>query len=193
MSSSNLAQIQQKSSPKIRALPTEYNGITYRSRLEARWSVFFDALNVGQCYEEEGYELPNGQFYLPDFFIPKWNTYLEVKHVASPDERTKCAVLSDATNTRVLLIEGFPCPGSYQIHSFRPGDNLTCLSVPACQFAMDRKEDGVVWLSGCDGECACAIDKCNCVDFKWPTTISPELEKAYDDARRFWTDYRSAK
>jgi len=47
-------------------IPTSYNGIKFRSRTEARWAVFFDALSIKYVYEFEGYNL--GDFYyLPDF------------------------------------------------------------------------------------------------------------------------------
>lgn len=51
----------------IKAIETEYNGYRFRSRLEARWAVFFDACGVRWEYEPEGFELPNGMRYLPDF------------------------------------------------------------------------------------------------------------------------------
>lgn len=38
-------------------IPTEFKGITYRSRTEARWAVFFDALGAEFTYEPEGYQL----------------------------------------------------------------------------------------------------------------------------------------
>jgi hypothetical protein len=44
----------------ISNIPTRYNGITFRSRLEARWAVFWDVLGVRYFYEYEGYELPSG-------------------------------------------------------------------------------------------------------------------------------------
>jgi len=53
----------------ITAIPTEYKGYRFRSRLEARWAVFFDACGVKWEYEPEGFALPNGQFYLPDFLL----------------------------------------------------------------------------------------------------------------------------
>jgi hypothetical protein len=69
----------------ITAIPTEYKGYRFRSRLEARWAVFFDACSVKWEYEPEGFALPNGQFYLPDFLLhgcaersPK-DLYVEVK------------------------------------------------------------------------------------------------------------------
>lgn len=54
---------------KIKAIETTYKGIKFRSRLEARWAVFFDACGVNWEYEPEGFELPNGQYYLPDFLL----------------------------------------------------------------------------------------------------------------------------
>ena len=54
---------------KLRPIQTEYNGYLFRSRLEARWAVFFDACGVDYEYEPEGYKLDNGLLYLPDFLL----------------------------------------------------------------------------------------------------------------------------
>jgi hypothetical protein len=53
----------------IKAIDTHYKGYKFRSRLEARWAVFFDSLKIKWDYEPEGYELGDGDRYLPDFFI----------------------------------------------------------------------------------------------------------------------------
>ena len=53
----------------LKAIETEYRGYRFRSRLEARWAVFFDACGVKWEYEPEGFILPNGQQYLPDFLL----------------------------------------------------------------------------------------------------------------------------
>ena len=50
-------------------IQTEYKGYLFRSRLEARWAVFFDALGVKWEYEPEGYDLGDGLLYLPDFLL----------------------------------------------------------------------------------------------------------------------------
>ena len=58
----------------IKPIETYYNGINFRSRLEARWSYFFDCLDIKHFYEHEGYEINTGTKivkYLPDFYIPK--------------------------------------------------------------------------------------------------------------------------
>jgi len=39
--------------------PTKYAGITFRSRLEARWAVFFDALGISWEYEPETFLVNN--------------------------------------------------------------------------------------------------------------------------------------
>ncbi|MFI7073497.1 hypothetical protein [Micromonospora sediminicola] len=67
------------STPDIKPIETRYAGCRFRSRLEARWAVFFDALNIEWEYEPQGYELPSGQVYLPDFWLPALNLHAEVK------------------------------------------------------------------------------------------------------------------
>lgn len=63
-------------------IPTRYAGCHFRSRLEARWAVFFDALDIPWEYEHEGYEY-EGWRYLPDFYLPTIGCYVEVKGDAS--------------------------------------------------------------------------------------------------------------
>lgn len=63
----------------IKAIETEYNCYKFRSRLEARWAVFFDAAGIEYQYEPEGIETSDGEKYLPDFYLPELETYVEVK------------------------------------------------------------------------------------------------------------------
>lgn len=63
----------------IAAIPTEYNGTTFRSRLEARWAAFFDFCGWRWDYEPNDW---NG--YIPDFRIG--HTYFEVKPAQEFDE-----------------------------------------------------------------------------------------------------------
>lgn len=64
----------------IKAIETNYAGCRFRSRLEARWAVVFDHLGIPWQYELEGFELSDGQRYLPDFYLPEHGAWLEVKH-----------------------------------------------------------------------------------------------------------------
>lgn len=61
----------------IAPIETEYNGYKFRSRLEARWAVFFDTVGIKYEYEPDGYYYTEG--YLPDFYLPKDDMYVEVK------------------------------------------------------------------------------------------------------------------
>lgn len=66
----------------MKAIETVYRGYRFRSRLEARWAVFFDALGLEWEYEPEGFQIGNS-YYLPDFRILNYKRkcplYIEVK------------------------------------------------------------------------------------------------------------------
>ena len=63
----------------IKAIETQYQGYRFRSRLEARWAVFFDALGVEWEYEPEGFDLGHEGKYLPDFYLPGLDCHAEIK------------------------------------------------------------------------------------------------------------------
>ena len=63
----------------IQAIETQYQGCRFRSRLEARWAVFFDAMDIKWEYEKEGYALGELGWYLPDFWLPDLRVWVEVK------------------------------------------------------------------------------------------------------------------
>jgi len=69
----------QDTTSKIKPIETIYNGYRFRSRLEARWAVFFDAIGLKYEYEKEGYELQTLGYYLPDFYFPTLKTHCEIK------------------------------------------------------------------------------------------------------------------
>ena len=70
----------------IKALETSYNGYRCRSRLEARWLRFLDAMGAHYRYEIEGFDVA-GTWYLPDIYLTKDDVWLEVKPVR-PDDLT---------------------------------------------------------------------------------------------------------
>ena len=81
----------------------------FRSRLEARWAVFFDAMGIRYHYENEGYQvsLPNGEIirYLPDFYLPDYNMFAEVKGVDCLGQIPK----EDAEKMSWMINQGGPC------------------------------------------------------------------------------------
>ncbi len=64
----------------IKPIQTYYNGYHFRSRLEARWAVFFDSLRINYQYELEGFDLGIA-WYLPDFYLTDWDIWIEIKPV----------------------------------------------------------------------------------------------------------------
>lgn len=94
----------------MKSLPTKYKGYNFRSRTEARWAVFFDAMGITYLYEHEDVVLPNGRRYLPDFYLPKFDrgAYCEVKGEFTADEKILCYELAKHTQKCVILLEGVP-------------------------------------------------------------------------------------
>lgn len=82
----------------MKAITTVYKGWRFRSRTEARWAVFFDALGIKWEYEPEGFEMSDGTRYLPDFWLPDWGMWVEVKG-GFPTEREK--LLADRLHCEV--------------------------------------------------------------------------------------------
>jgi hypothetical protein len=137
---------------------TEYNYVTYRSRTEARWAVFFDELGITNEYEKERITLSNGQTYLPDFYLPEFNAYLEVKpndDKIVTEESFKARKLSEDLNgsdTKVWLAMGGPTEQTANIIPLSDWD----LSVPIDEilqvkenryiFYQDRRDKGLYWL-----------------------------------------------
>lgn len=92
----------------IKAIETHYKGYRFRSRLEARWAVFFDALGWEYQYEPQGFEKQvEGDAplrYLPDFLLVKHHTWVEVKGCAA-------AFQAEAPWMEEFLDYGCPLPG----------------------------------------------------------------------------------
>ncbi|WP_284125123.1 PDDEXK family nuclease [Parerythrobacter aestuarii] len=82
----------------------------FRSRAEARWAFAFDRLGLDWDYEPEGFDLHHG-WYLPDFYIPYWDAYFEVKgRKPTAHEILLCDDLSVFTEKPVIISHGPPHP-----------------------------------------------------------------------------------
>lgn len=87
------------------AIETAAYGRLFRSRLEARFAVFFTHLKAEWQYEPEGYNLPSG-YYLPDFLVifPDETLWVEIKQFNPNDtEKQKAQELANLTKTQVLI------------------------------------------------------------------------------------------
>lgn len=93
----------------VRAITTRYKGYNFRSRLEARWAVFFDHLKIRWEYEPEGFELGNGMRYLPDFWLPDMGLWVEIKPGAPDDAaKEKAWRLVESSGYPLYMSNGMP-------------------------------------------------------------------------------------
>lgn len=92
----------------LKAIETRFKGYRFRSRLEARWAVFFDALGIEWEYEKEGYDLGNGIWYLPDFWLPTFGSGMFAEVKGDEGDFSKAEQLCRITKERVWLCEGMP-------------------------------------------------------------------------------------
>ena len=191
-------------STKIPSKPTDYNGVTYRSQLEARWAVFFDSLFIRHEYEPEWMEVEAGMkvvSYKPDFYLPDLNLWVEIKPQIPKDiEITKAAGWAEEADILVLFQLSPPTETSQSGWLFHWGDKI--------KKAILNKQ---VWW------CECPVCKkiqvgelgeptCGCIDYEeqispleeWDqvfgTNITPKFEKtpkllaAFKAARNFKFD-----
>ena len=97
----------------IKAIETHYRGYRFRSRLEARWAVFFDALRLRWEYEPEGFDI-DGVRYLPDFFLPEFGErglFIEVKREGRPKDEQRQTFLTLFALTQGTGVPSIVCSG----------------------------------------------------------------------------------
>jgi hypothetical protein len=147
----------------IAAIQTQYNGVLFRSRLEARWAVFFDTLGIKYCYEAEGYSLPSGN-YLPDFYIPnqRWfqhkenGLFVEIKGVATDKSHNLLDELALHTGIDCTMLGELPYGDSIDREppetTFTPAIDKEWSIVTRCK---RHSEDCKYWED--DASCDCPL------------------------------------
>jgi hypothetical protein len=107
----------------LRAIPTRYAGTDFRSRIEARWALLLDELHVKWQYELEGFQLSK-TWYLPDFWLPGWKCFAEVKGCIedwTPDVLSTCRELASLTARPLLLLDEIRL-GDSRVPALLPGE-----------------------------------------------------------------------
>lgn len=189
----------------IQAIETKYNGYRFRSRLEARWAVFFDAAGVKWEYEKEGFDLtsivqsrdrfkdvlkPDECWYLPDFYLPDHDAFVEIKPTLSeylgmdPDAKGYRKAVFLSFEKRGICIFGTPGDDSYIVkHLTREHINNQYV------LAQGRKCERL-WLVNTDPETfeQHALNCSNCPESKCgdkETGAHLGLLRAYAEARSY--------
>lgn len=93
----------------FKPIETIYNGYKFRSRVEARWAVFFDELGVEYEYEKEGFDM-DGVWYLPDFYLSDYKVWVEIKGDDKEDlsKKEMNKINKFVTENKLWLICGSP-------------------------------------------------------------------------------------
>jgi hypothetical protein len=129
----------------IKPIETRYAGYRFRSRLEARWAVFFDRLSIEWRYEPEGFQMSTGVKYLPDFYLPVQDLWVEVKAVMSHSDLVKILRAARelpirepaSLGPRLVILAGIPGPDEYERAGLRSG--------VAMHSTLSVLDDYIVW------------------------------------------------
>lgn len=165
----------------IEPIPTWYANTHFRSRLEARWAVFFDAVGVNWVYEPNVYRLESGD-YKPDFFLYSVNEqniwtyddptidqflrvgrthgmFLEIKPVNAPRADARWDELVSELDTTLGVIFGLPRPDlpnyGYKFDELDRGDSYYSLFFHKLDNQMEEDYQF----------CVCSV--CGKVGFQW--------------------------
>lgn len=133
---------------EIKPIETLYKGYRFRSRLEARWAVFFDALGIEWEYEKEGYDLGEGGWYLPDFWLPTFSggMFAEVKDAKG--DFSKAKLLCMLSKTQVWLCEGVPSAREYTVYDYDEDENLVFGSEGVPNYNQAFGQNRMYWHTG---------------------------------------------
>jgi hypothetical protein len=107
----------------IKAIDTQYRGFLFRSRLEAKWANFLDLLKVPWDYEAEGLNL-DGEFYLPDFWLPRFGMFLEIKGTPPTQQELLTAEkVRDLVGNSIAVVHGYPTENIGVFFTFNETDS----------------------------------------------------------------------
>lgn len=161
---------------RVTSVPLTYNGIRYRSHLEADWAAMLDHLGIYFEYEPEPYRLPSRACYTPDFFIPNQRVYLEAK--GPHNER----LYKPQEFAAVLRANEYP--NAFLVVLLRPAGPTGC----AMWEAVDGRQDPMLTdCPGCGGWAFADIDEhgdyycrqCGCLDVLPGATFPGVLRMAH--------------
>lgn len=150
------------------AIETTYKGFRFRSRLEARWAIFFDHLGLEWEYEPEGFDMGEDGRYLPDFRL--CGTFAEVKFLGG--DFSKAWRLAERLSQPVLLLEGMP-----DFLAYGYAEPQGCRDNPDT-FTFYPEEKRLFWASGWD-----AGDRYDSLENRDCNPIMREAIKAARSAR----------
>lgn len=165
----------------MQAIETYYNGYKFRSRLEARWAVFFDSLKIPYLYEPEGFSI-HGIRYLPDFYLLDSKQFFEVKGQMSDRDMEKI---------KAVINEGYSVVIGYDNGEFTAcncwGENSYTLSETGESWLCKCRKCGKYWFMGYEGAYHCEC----CGEYDGDKHFEVLMESSYDT--ELWDVARQAR
>ena len=163
-------------SDKIKAIETRYKGRRFRSRLEARWFIFFESFGLQVEYEREGFVV-DGIPYLPDFYIPAEDLWIEIKPSSiEPTAQVYAESLLMGLPGRTILVCGEPCSGKYRVVDTKDSSLRNSI------FLTDRRDDHCLWIFDEDTFSGSQLTSCSAKDHDKLPIESDFLQAAYNAA-----------
>lgn len=120
----------------MKSIPTTYKGVQFRSKLEAKWAVFFDSMRVKWKYEPFSFNIGRHS-YTPDFLLPEMDfrhetnampglgfgktkgVLFEIKPIA-PNSDYKQGLHAAAETIKAPLILAIGTPEDRELQEFGP-------------------------------------------------------------------------
>ncbi|MDX9710126.1 MAG: hypothetical protein RBT64_11285 [Trichloromonas sp.] len=140
----------------IQPIETRYRGYRFRSRLEAKWAVFFDAAKIRWLYEPQGFVV-DGRPYLPDFYLPDIGCYFEVKPTSEYDLDFLQSFAYEVGENVVVAEGGIPDPAEW---ACEPRIQLRVLYSVKPEECPDGFVDGMAWGYN---DMFLQCDNCGCI------------------------------
>jgi len=112
----------------VKAHPTMYNGVQYRSRLEARWAAFFDL--IGWKHEYEPIDLPG---WSPDFRVvfPCGHSECHGSHTLLVEVKPYFDLKQFEGHPCLLYDYGMRSGGHFDSTDVDVAEGKTCYEIPA--------------------------------------------------------------
>lgn len=123
----------------VEAIPTRYEGVRFRSSLEADWAFTFDDLGITWSYEPVALRLGPRIGYRPDFYLPVQHVWCEVKgpsdvRIEKP-RRLATVLIDDEFDQRqpLVVILRIPVRGCVVVEGAWPGNAIGLVECEHCQ------------------------------------------------------------
>ena len=88
----------------MESIRIRYNGVLYRSKLEATTAKLFDEYNIKFIYEPDVIEFRDGTKYMPDFYLPEQKIWVECKGLMNDKDEHKITMLANESKEKEVII-----------------------------------------------------------------------------------------